>query len=737
MNNIDRRAFLIASAQASAGFAVAFYLPEWEAAAEPEPPLFEPNAYISIARDNKVTLWVTRSEMGQGVRTNLPAALAEELDVDLARVNLQQAMPGARFKGIRLRTSGSGSSSGTFGALRKAGATAREMLISAAASTWNVDPMSCRADSGTVIHVPSGRSLNYGALVAKAAQQPVPVNPPLKNPATFRLIGKPLKRIDAPQIVRGTAVYGLDVHVPGMLFAVIERCPYLGGRLVSFDANKALQVPQVRGVFPITKGISTGVAVVGDNTWAALKGREALKVEWNPGPNQNFDSEVFAQELESAFALDGYPIRRDGDAPHALQNSSKTLDAVYHYPFEAHAPVETMNCIADVREDSCEVWVSTQTPETAHENIMKMLGLPSERIKVHTTLVGGGFGRRLFVDYVDEAVELSKQLGKPVKVLWTRTDDTRHGFFHPASAEQMRAGIDADGRILAWVHKSVGSDLSMFGLPTAEQMKDLQRYAKDEAPWGAFDTPYNFSALKVDYVPVDSPVPTGAWRSVDYPSRVFARESFLDEVARAAGRDPLQLRIDLLAPGDILKLGDQNIDRGRMIRVLELSREKSNWLQPLNPTANRLRGRGLAINIYEGESYIAQVAEVSLARDLSDLKIERIVCVVDCGFPINPLGLEGQVESGITWGLSATLHGKIDFQKGQVVQQSYRDFRVMRMNEMPRIETHIVPSISSPGGFGEHAVPPVAPAVTNAIFDATGKRLRRLPFAAGSLEKAI
>lgn len=724
-------------AQAGIGFAVAFHLPELVSAAESAVSIFEPNAYISISTDDAVTLWVTRSEMGQGVRTNLPAALAEELDVDLSRVTLQQAMPGVRFKGIRLRTSGSGSSSGTFSSLRKAGATAREMLIAAAASSWNVSSDSCHTESGTVVHTTSGKKLSYGALATKASRQPVPPNPALKNPADFRFIGKPLRRIDGPQIVNGTATYGLDVYIPGMLFAVIERCPYLHGSVRSFDASKTVAVPRVRAAIPITKGISTGIAVVADNTWAAMKGREALKVEWNAGPNRDFDSNSFTGTLESAFSQDGYPIRREGDTVQQLRNSDRTLQAIYHYPFEAHAPVEVMNCTADVRENSCEVWVSTQTPETAQENIMKMLNLPAERIKVHTTLVGGGFGRRLFVDYVDEAVELSQKLKKPVKVLWTRTDDTRHGYFQPASAEQMRAGVDRNGRILAWLHKSVGSDLSMYPLPTTEQRKDLDRYAKDESPWGAFDTFYNFPALKVDYVPVDSPVPTGPWRAVEYPSRVFARESFLDEIARSAGADPLQMHIDLLAPGDVVKLGSQAIDRARMIRVLELAREKSNWSQPLTATNDRLRGRGLAINVYDGESYIAQVAEVSLSRELSDLKVERIVCVVDCGLPINPLGLEGQVESGITWGLSATLHGKIDFQNGQVVQQSYRDFRVMRMNEMPRIETYIVPSTASPGGFGEHSVPPVAPAVANAIFDATGKRLRRLPFATAALEAKI
>jgi len=709
-----RRAFL----QTGSGLALAFVLPGESLST------FQPNAFVTITSDNTVTLWMTRSEMGQGVRTNLAATLADELEVDLAKVLLEQAMPGARFKGIRLRTSGSGSSSGTFGALRKAGATARAMLVEAAAQRWGVDPSTCRAELGAVVHTATGRRFTYGDLAEAASKLPVPQNAPRKDPKDFRLIGKPLRRIDASPIVTGKAVYGIDARPAGVLVAVVKRCPHLNGTLRSFDPKTALAVPGVRHVCAIRSGIFPGVAVVADHTWAAMKGRDALQVEWERGADSSFDSDAFIGALKSA-GQDGYPIRRDGDTPAAFSAAAKSIEATYEYPFEAHAPVEPMNCTADVRADSCEVWVASQTPETAQQNIMKALGLPAEAIKVHTTLLGGGFGRRLFVDYVDEAVELSKAIGKPVQIVWTRDDDMRNGFFHPASIEHMSAAL-GDGRLLAWRHKSLGSDLSMFGLPTAEQLKDPNHYAKDESPWGAFDTPYNFPALKVDYVSINCPVPTGAWRAVEYPSRVFARESFFDEVAHALGKDPLQLRIDLLQPGDILKLESQNIDRGRMIRVLEVVRERSRWGSSYD-VPGRLAARGLAINIYDGESYMAQVAEVSVARDLSDLRIHRIVCVFDCGLAINPAGLEGQVESGITWGLSAALHGKIDFRNGCAQQSGYHDFRVMRMREMPAIETHIVPSNAAPSGFGEHPVPQAAPALANAIFAATGKRLRTLP----------
>ncbi len=688
--------------------------------------IFEPNAYIRIASNNVITLWVTRSEMGQGVRTNLPAALAEELQVELSQVSLEQATPGSRFKDIRLRTSGSGSSSGTFTALRVAGAAAREMLLSAAADTWGVDRTTCRAARGAVNHSASGRSLTYGELVGRAARLSVPADPPLKNPSDFRLIGKPLKRVDGPAIAGGRAVFGCDVRLPGMLVAVMERCPVLGGKLAHFDGAKALAVPGVRHVVPVRSGLSGGVAVVADNTWAAMQGREALHVEWDKSAHAYFDSARHIENLKAAFSQEGYPIRRDGNAALAFAGAAQQLGAIYEYPFQAHAPLETMNCTADVRSNSCEIWVPTQAPEIALANTAKTLGLNPDAVKVHITLVGGAFGRRLIVDYVDETVELSQKVGKPIQLVWTRADDMRNGFFHPASVERIQAGL-GDGGILAWLHKSAGSDLSVSNFPPPEEKKDPNVYAKYGLPWGAYDNFYNLPAMKTDYVPVDSPVPTGPWRAVFYPARVFARECFVDEIAHTLGKDPLQFRIGLLQPGNVWKLGEQEIDRARAIKVLELAREKSEWTKRIRPEKDRLVGRGIAINVYDSESYIAQIAEISIARDLTDLRVHRIVCVVDCGLVINPLGLEGQVESGIAWGLSATLFGKIDFREGHAVQSNYDGFRVVQMTEMPRVETYVVPSEVAPGGFGEHSVPPVAPAVANAVFAATGKRLRRLP----------
>jgi isoquinoline 1-oxidoreductase beta subunit len=726
-----RRTFLKTGAWAAGGLFIAVESPR--VASGKTVAAFEPNAYISVTPDNLVRLWITRSEMGQGVRTTLPMMLAEELEVDLSQVRLEQAMPGGRFKGIRLRTSGSGSTVGTYELLRKAGATAREMLVATAAERWGVLPSTCRAEKGKVSHLLTGRWFTYGELATAASQRKIPQNPPLKEAKDFRVIGTPTRRTDGPAIVRGQAEYGIDVKVPGMLYAVMERCPCIGGKLVKFDASKALTTPGVRHVVPVSSGIATGVAVVADHTWAAMKGREALNVEWDLGPNQNFDSDGFLSKMKSALSQDGYFVRNDGDALKALGSAARILEATYEFPFEAHAPVETMNCVADVRKDSCEIWAPTQCPEVAQAETAKMLGLPEDAVKVHITLLGGGFGRRLFADYVPEAVEVSRAIGKPVQMLWTRSDDMRCGFFHPSDVQHIAGGLDANARPIAWVQRSIGSDLSMFGFPTEEQKKNPRYYFDDGLPWGSFDNPYNFPNLKADVVPLNSPVPTGPWRAVFYPSPVFARESFLDEMAYAARQDPLEFRLRLLAPGNVLSVGDQKIDRSRLIRVLQVAAERSEWKQPMVQTRDRLWGRGLACNVYGEDCFMAQIAEVSVSRESHDIRVHRIVCVVDCGIIINPEGLEGQAESGITWGLSATLHGRIDFKNGRAVQSSFTDFEVLRMNEVPVIEAHFIASDHPPGGFGETAVPPVAPAVANAIFAATGKRVRRLPISREAL----
>ncbi len=729
-----RRTFLKSSAVAGAGLVlgVEFGLP---ASAETSVE-FSPNAFIQIRPDNIVCLWITRSEMGQGVRTTLPMMLADELEANWSQIKLEQAPTIPRFKGIRLRTSGSGSTEGTYNVMRKAGAAARMMLIAAAAEKWGVESGACQAQSGFVLHGTSGRKLSYGALAEAARHQVVPENPTLKDPKNFRYIGKPMKRTDGPAIMTGRAVYGLDTRVPGMLQAVMKRCPYIGGRVVSFEARRTMAISGVRHVVPIKSGLAGGVAVVADHTWTAMKGAEALDVTWDPGPNHDFDSDAFLHEMELAVAEAGFFVRGDGDADKALPSAARQIEAIYEYPFQAHAPLETMNCMADVRSNSCEIWAPTQAPERSQDEAAKLLGLPLDSVKVNVTLLGGGFGRRLFVDYVPEAVELSKAIGKPVQLIWTRSDDIRYGYFQPPGIVRIVGGLTETGKPLAWKQTSVGCDLSVLGLPDEKALADPRHYFNDGSPWGSFDNPYNFPHLKAEFVRRNSPVPTGPWRAVEYPAQVFARESFIDEMAHAASRDPLDFRLELLQPGDVLTIGDQKIDRSRLIGVLKLAAEKANWRQPRTEIAGRDWGRGIACNVYDEDCFIAQVAEVSVEKTNRDIRVHRIVCAVDCGRVINPLGIEGQTESGITWGLTAALHGRIDFKNGASIQENFTDCEVIRMSEAPAVETYIIPSEHAPGGFGETAVPAVAPAVSNAVFAATGKRIRRLPITSEKLRAA-
>jgi isoquinoline 1-oxidoreductase beta subunit len=700
---------------------------------------FAPNAYIRVGSDNIVRLWATRSEMGQGVRTLLPMVLADELGADWEKIVIEQASQEPRFKGIRLRTSGSGSAAGTWKPLRTAAATAREMLISAAAQQWKVDPQSCRAEHGQVIHVSSGRKRSFGELAAVAARLPAPAKPKLKDVKELRLIGKRVKRADGKAIVSGSAAYGLDVRRPGMLYAVIARCPYLGGKLESFDSAPALKVAGVKQVVPVRSGFAGGVAVVATNTWAAIRGREALQPAWDKGPNASFDSDVLIRQMEAALEQPGFAIRRDGAAPAALAASQRTMAALYEYPFQAHAPLETMNCTAEVRAGSCEIWVPTQAPEAAQKDAAKLLGIPEDAVKVNVTMLGGGFGRRLQTDYVPEAVEIAKAAGKPVQVVWTRDDDMKHGFFHPPKLESLRAALNDHGLPVAWYHKSAGPHLSLLG-PSEEEKKNPRYFSDDGMLWGSFDNPYNIVHQWADFTLVESPVPTGPWRAVMYPSTVFARESFLDEIAHAGKIDPIELRLRLLEPADVLDLKATMIDRARVIAVLKLVAAKSSWPVPSQmeaqpKEASRLWGLGVACNVYDGSCYVAQVAEVSVSRDFGDIKVHRIISAVDCGLALNPLGVEGQTESAIAWGMTAALGGAIHFKDGQAQERSYADFKVVRMDQAPLVETYLLQGSDTPGGFGETAVPPVAPAIANAIFQATGRRLRRLPMTVERLQE--
>ena len=731
--SVSRREFLIAGGGLAAGLAIGVRVPDLSAA--PAPGVFDPNVYIQITADDRVTLWVTEMEMGQGVRTLLPMMLAEELEADWTRIHLEQAMPGGRFQRMQLHTSGSGSSSGAYMALRRAGAAAREMLVSAAAASWKVPVEACRATRGVVVHGPTGRRLTFGQLADAASRLPVPAQPVLKDPSQFHLLGTPVRRVDGPAIVTGQAKYGLDVRVPGMLVATIERAPAFGATPARIDATRALAVAGVRRVLAVTKGLHAGVAVIADDTWAALQGRAALHVDWTPGrAGADFDSEHWLAALPAALDRATYRVRHEGDADAVLARAARRLDATYVFPFQAHAPLETMNCTAHVRSDEVEIWVPTQTAVRTRQQAAKVSGLPEDRIQVHCLLAGGGFGRRLFADFVAEAVELSQAMRVPVQVFWTRADDMRHGYFQPATAERFTGGVDAAGSLVALVHQTSSSSLTIYdhhagvdlwsGAPKAPKPADV--YERDQSPWGAYDNPYDIPNLKVDCADVTTPVPVGPWRAVEYPSTVFGRESFLDELAHLLGKDPIALRLELL-PRDVKVVGPYRIDRGRLARALETARDRSRWTTPLSHDDRWLRGRGVSANVYHTDSYLAMVAEVSVARDRSAFRVDRILTVVDCGIALNPLGVEGQTESGVAWGLSATLLGKMNFMGGAAVQSTFGDFEVLRIDQMPALETVILDSRAEPGGYGEHPVPLVAPAVANAIFAACGVRVRRLP----------
>ena len=675
---------------------------------------FQPNGWIRIDEKGEVTLTLGKSEMGQGVRTALPLILADELGADWSRIRIVQAMPGPDFK--RLGTGGSGSVQGSFKPLREAAAAAREMLTQVAATRWKVDPATCATQAGAVRHAATGRSFAFGELVAAAATLPVRPNPGLKKAEDFKLIGQRTSRIDGREIVTGATKYGIDTRVPGMLFASIERPPSLGAKARKWNEKAARAVRGVRAVVPV----KSGLAVVGDSTWAALKGRAALAVDWDETNVVRFDSKAHRDKLEKSAQEPGIVLRSEKPATPSVAH--QTLEATYFYPFYAHAPLETMNCVAAVTPNDCELWAPTQDPNDLQADAAKMLGLAPARVKVHVTTIGGGFGRRLANDYAFEAIEVSRLVKAPVQVLWSRPDDTRHGHFQAASAHRLRASFDESGRLIRWRHTKAGSLHNLSGIekpPTPNDAVFYQGYA-----WGVYDLPYTVPDLEMAYVPVDLSVKHGPWRAVFAPSSVFARECFIDELAHAQAVDPLAFRLDLLHGDEPFKAGDLTIDRSRLRRVLEVVRDKSHWDWSKKTAAGE--GRGVACNIYDAETHIAYVVDVAVKN--GQVRVKRVVAAVDCGLAINPIGIEQQIEGGIIWGLSSVLKGEITFRDGAVEQESYHDYEVARMSDAPIIETHIIPSKAGrPFGMGEPPVPPIAPAIVNAIFAATGKRIRKLP----------
>jgi isoquinoline 1-oxidoreductase beta subunit len=707
-----RRAFLRNGTLAGAG-ALALRVPLLAEAAKAAAgaPRFAPNQWVRVGADGRVTLVIARSEMGQGVRTSLAMILADELDADWASVSIEQATPSPAYEDMS--TGGSDSVISSWTPLRQAAAAAREMLLEAAAQTWKVERSACRAEKGFVLA--GGRKISYGQLVPRAAKLSVPKEPALKDPKDFRLIGTPVCRIDGPAIVSGRAKYGLDTRVPGMLFAAVARCPVAGGKAARFDAAKAKRVPGVRGVFEI----SSGIAVVGEDTWSALSGRDALDVSWDEGKNAKVTTEELWRRLDEGAARSGHVSRKEGDADAALSAATTRLTAVYRDAFQAHAPIEPMNSIARVSPGACEIWTPTQNPQRVQKETAKLLGIAPDKVTVHTTLMGGGFGRRLGADYATEAAEAARAAGRPVQVVWSRKDDFEQDRLHPAGRVDLEAGLDASGKLVAWTHRFTTFHLSMFGAfdPNAVDSPDV-------SPWGGYDNPYAIPNLRVEWTDLESPIHTGAWRAVYYPPNVFARECFLDEIAGRTGRDPLDLRRELLA-GEFA-FASRRVDRSALRAVLDLAAEKAGWGEPLPERPGQRSGRGIACNVYHGRTLTAQVAEVSVGKT-GDVRVHRIVCATDCGVVVNPLGLEGQVESGVAWGLSYALKGEITLQEGRVAQTSYRNYPLLTISEMPEVETHTISGGSRPSGFGEMPVPPVAAAVGNAIFAAAGKRLRRVP----------
>ena len=712
----SRREFLVASAAASGGLLLSCRLGQRNA--ERVDGTFAPNAWIRIGRDGAVTLVMSQVEMGQGTYTAMPMLLAEELDMGLDQVTLEAAPPdNSRYANPALGfqvTGGSTSVRSMWMPLRQAGATARAMLVTAAAKEWGVDAVSCRTAHGVVHHDASGRMQAYGALADRAAALPVPRKVVLKDPKEWALIGTSAKRLDSPGKVNGTAKFGIDTVLPGMRFASVAASPVFGGTLASVDDSKAMAI---KGVFKVVR-LDNAVAVVAEHTWAARQGLASLDIQWNNGPHAALTTAEVVKQLEEASARAGKVARRDGNVTAAMAGAATKLEAIYEAPFLAHATMEPANCTVHVRADGCDVWVGTQVATRAQATAAKVTGLSKERVKVHNHLIGGGFGRRLEVDYITQAVAIAKQVEGPVKVIWSREEDIQHDMYRPFYFDRIAAGLDAAGHPIAWSHRIAGSSIisrwaeKSLGAARAVGLPALLTTIKGidlDAVDGAINTPYDFPAMLVEYVRVEPPgIPTAFWRGVGPTHNVFVVESFLDELASAARQDPVAYRQALLKHSP------------RASAVLELAATKAGWGTPM-PAG---RGRGVSLQHVFG-SYVAQVAEVEVNG--SEVRVRRVVAAVDCGIQVNPDIIVAQMQGGIIFGASAALHGEITLKDGRVEQSNFHDYRILRMNESPVIEVHLVNNAEAPGGMGEPGTSAVMPAIANAVFAATGTRVRRLP----------
>ncbi|QEM69665.1 xanthine dehydrogenase family protein molybdopterin-binding subunit [Geobacter sp. FeAm09] len=703
---LSRREFIKTGLLAGGGLVLACHIPLGGRAAAATT-AFAPNAFLRIGSDDVVTIIVNKSEMGQGVYTSLPMLIAEELACDWHKVRVEAAPVAPEYNhaqyGPFMVTGGSSSVRSEWERLSRAGAAAREMLVAAAAKGWRVEPAACRAENGVVIG-PGGKRSGYGSLAARAAKLPVPREPKLKGAQQRRLLGKPLHRLDSPAKINGTALFGIDVHVPGMLTAVIARPPVFGGTVKGFDAQKALAVPGVKQVV----AVPAGVAVVADGFWPAQKGRELLEITWDEGQWAQLATPAMREEYARLSAMPGLAARHDGDAPAELAKAAHPLRAEYEVPYLAHATMEPLNCFVDLKKDRCLIRTGSQFQTVDRGAAAREAGLKPEQVSLETTFLGGGFGRRACTgsDFVIEAVQVAKAVGKPVKVIRSREDDMRAGYYRPMWYDRIAACLDNAGFPLAWRHTIVGQSIIAGTLFESAMVKEGIDHTSVE---GAADTPYAIPNLLVDLHTTKNGVPVLWWRSVGHSHNAFVVESFLDELAHSAGRDPYQYRRSLLK------------GHPRHLAVLQAAAEKAGWGTKL-PAGT---GRGIAVHESFG-SFIAQVAEVSLDA-AGQVQVHRVVCAIDCGRTVNTDTIAAQMESGIVFGLSAALYGAITLKNGRVEQGNFDTYPLVRMQGSPRVEVHIIPSDEPPGGVGEPGVPPIAPAVANALFAATGARVRSLP----------
>jgi len=678
---------------------------------------FAPNAWIRLGRDGVVTLVMSQVEMGQGTYTSMPMLLAEELDVGLDQVTLEAAPPARPYFNPALGFQGTGGSTSVremWVPLRHAGAVARTMLVTAAAQEWGVDAATCRAERGTVYHDATGRMQSYGQLADKAARLPVPDKVALKDPKDWKLIGTSAKRLDSASKVNGSAQFGIDTVLPGMRFAAVGASPVFGGTLGSVDDSKAMTV---KGVSQVVH-LADAVAVIASNTWAARQGLAALDIKWNNGPQAALSTADVVKQLQEASTKPGKVARKDGDAGAAMTVATTKVEAIYEAPFLAHATMEPINCTVHVRRDGCDLWLGTQVAGRAQAAAAKVTGLSKDQVTVHNRVIGGGFGRRLEVDYVTQAVAIAKQVDGPVKVTWSREEDIQHDMYRPYYYDRISAGLDGQGKMVAWSHHVAGPSIllrwaekSLSGLKAAgisnlvTTIKGIDLDAVD----GAVNTPYDFPSMLVEYTRVEPPgIPTGWWRGVGPTHNVFVVESFIDELAAASHQDPVAFRQALLK------------NSPRAAAVLELAANKSGWGAPM-PAGH---GRGVSVQHVFG-SFVAQVAEVQVTG--SDVRVTRVVAAVDCGVQVNPHIIEAQMQSGIVFGASGALYGEITLKDGRVEQGNFHNYRVLRMNESPVIEVYLVKNTEAPGGMGEPGTSAVMPAIANAVFAATGTRVRKLP----------